>query len=305
MKVLITGISGTVGRKVAALLLQRGHTVHGIDRRPWPDAPKAVEVVPVDIRKRAAEDVFRTKRPDCVIHLATITHFMADAEERYRVNLGGTRAVFDHCHKHRVKEAIFVGRHTFYGAAADSPLYHTESDPPLAVSTFPELADLVAADLFAASALWRFPEMSTVVLRTVYTLGPSLTGTLATYIQPQRVPTVMGFDPLYQFMHEDDCARAIADSVGKGLKGIFNVAGPQPVPLSSLLHLAGRGNIRVPEPLYKMMLGRFGLPKLPPGAVNHIKFPVVVDDGAFRAATGFQPEMDEAQAIGSFRWAAV
>jgi UDP-glucose 4-epimerase len=305
MKVLITGIAGAIGRKVATLLVSRGHHVFGIDRRPWPDAPKAIDVVAVDIRKRAAEDVFRTKRPDCVIHMATITHFFTSMEERYRINLGGTRAIFEHCHRHGVKEAVFVGRHTFYGAAADAPLYHLESDPPLAVSTFPELADLVAADLFAASALWRWPDLATTVLRTTYTLGPSLTGTLGTYLRPKRVPTVLGFDPLFQFMHEDDCARAIADVVGKNLKGVFNVAGPQPVPLSLLLRLAGRKNLPLPEPLLHALLGRFGLARLPPGAVTHIKHPVVVDDSAFRKATGFRPEMDEAQTIGSYRWAAV
>jgi UDP-glucose 4-epimerase len=304
MRVLITGISGAIGRKVAVLLHDQGHVVSGLDRRPWVDAPRGIDVVNVDVRKRAAEDVFRTRRPDCVIHLATITHFQADMDERYRVNLGGTRSVFDHCHKHGVKEAVFVGRHTFYGAAADAPLYHAESDPPLAVSTFPELADLVAADLFAASALWRWPDMSTAVLRTVYTLGPSLTGTLATYLRPRRIPTVLGFDPLYQFMHEDDCARAIASVVGRSLKGVFNVAGPQPVPLSSLLKLAGRRNVPVPEAVFLALLGRFGFPRLPPGAVNHIKYPVVVDDAAFRAAVGFVPEFDEAQTVGSFRWAA-
>ncbi len=305
MKVLITGIAGAIGRKVAMVLVSRGHQVFGIDRRPWPDAPKAIDVVAVDIRKRAAEDVFRTKRPDCVIHMATITHFFTSMEERYRINLGGTRAIFEHCHRHGVKEAVFVGRHTFYGAAADAPLYHLESDPPLAVSTFPELADLVAADLFAASALWRWPDLATTVLRTTYTLGPSLTGTLGTYLRPKRVPTVLGFDPLFQFMHEDDAARAIADVVGKNLKGVFNVAGPQPVPLSLLLRLAGRKHIPLPEPLLHALLGRFGLARLPPGAVTHIKYPVVVDDAAFRKATGFRHEMDESQTIGSYRWAAV
>ena len=72
----------------------------------------------VDIRKRAAEDVFRTMRPDAVIHMATVTHLLQQSEDRYRINLGGTRAVFEHCHAYGVKHAIFVGRHTYYGAAA-------------------------------------------------------------------------------------------------------------------------------------------------------------------------------------------
>ena len=167
MKVLVTGISGRLARNVARILVKQGHTVLGIDRRPWPDAPKSVQVFRADTRKRPAEDVFRTQRPEAVIHMATVTHWGASREERYRINLGGTRSVFDHCNKYGVKQAIFVGRHTVYGAAPDTPLYRTEEDPPMAVSTFPDLADLVAADLYAGSALWRFPDIQTAVLRVV------------------------------------------------------------------------------------------------------------------------------------------
>jgi UDP-glucose 4-epimerase len=30
--------------------------------------------------------------------MATVTHLVAATEERYRINLGGTRAIFEHCH---------------------------------------------------------------------------------------------------------------------------------------------------------------------------------------------------------------
>jgi UDP-glucose 4-epimerase len=118
-------------------------------------------VFQTDVRKRPAADVFRLHRPDVVIHMATITHYSARAEERLRINLHGTRLVLDHCHEYGVKQVVFVGRHTIYGAAPDAPLYRTEDEPPLAVTTFPELADLVAADLYAGSALWRWPELKT------------------------------------------------------------------------------------------------------------------------------------------------
>jgi UDP-glucose 4-epimerase len=304
MKVLITGISGKLGRLVAASLLEQGHEVLGIDRRPWPDAPAGVEMVCADIRKRPAEDVFRTRRPEAVIHMATVTHFTAGAEERYRINLRGTRTVFDHCHEYGVEHAIFVGRHTFYGAAPDSPLYHTEAEPPLAVSTFPELADLVAADLFAGSALWRYTEMETTVLRLCYTLGPSQRGTLANYLAGPRVPTVLGFDPLYQFMHERDAADAICLALQQRLHGVFNVAGAQPVPLSLLIKVTGRTQIPLPEPLFWRLLGKLGFPKLPRGSVNHIKYPLVVDDSTFRRATGYSHIFDEIQTMEAFRWAA-
>ena len=304
MKVLVTGISGKIGRLVTEYLCEGGHDVLGIDRRPWPDSPDGVEVFTEDIRKRPAEDVFRTERPDAVIHMATVTHVTAGSEERYRINLRGTRAVFDHCHTYGVDRAIFVGRHTVYGAAADAPLYYTEDEPPLAVSTFPELADLVAADLFAGSALWRYPEMDTCVLRACYTLGPSWRGTLANFLRGPRVPTVAGFDPLYQFIHERDAARAIVLALDEDLRGVYNVAGPQPVPLSTLIDVTGRTSVPLPEFLYHRVLGKFGFPELPEGSVAHVKYPVTVDDSAFREATGWEEQFDEVRTMEAFRWAA-
>lgn len=304
MKILITGISGKIGRLVTERLVEEGHQVLGIDRRPWPDPPEGVEIFTEDIRKRPAEDVFRTRQPDALIHMATVSHVTAGTEERYRINLRGTRTVFDHAHNYGVDHAIFVGRHTVYGAAPDAPLYFTEDEPPLAVSTFPELADLVAADLFAGSALWRYPEMDTCVLRVCYTLGPSRRGTLANFLAGPRVPTVLGFDPLYQFIHERDAARAIGLALESDLRGVYNVAGPQPVPLSNLIETTGRTNIPVPEFMYQDLLGRFGFPELPEGATPHVKYPVVVDDSAFREKTGMEPQFDEVKTMEAFRWAA-
>jgi len=302
MKVLITGIAGNIGRLVATQLLEGGHEVIGIDRRPWYHPPEGIRVFQHDIRKRPAEDVFRTQRPDAMVHMATVTHLTHRSADRFRINLGGTQSVFDHCHAHGVKRAIFVGRHTYYGAAPDSPLYHTEAEPPMAVHTFPELSDLVAADLYAGSALWRYPEVDTAVLRICYTLGPLRQGTLASFIRGPRVPTVMGFDPLFQFIHELDAADAICTALErKDLRGVFNVAGPPPVPLSVVVQQTGRSNIPIPEPLFNFALGRFGLPRLPPGALTHVKYPVVIDSSAFREATGWRARHDEDTTLQQFR----
>lgn len=304
MKILIPGISGKLGRLVASRLHERGHEVVGIDRRPWLDGPEGVVVHEMDIRKRGAEDVFRTFRPEAVVHMATVTHLVARTEDRFKINLHGTRAVFDHCHEYGARRCVFVGRHTYYGAAADAPLYHGESDPPMAVTTFPELADLVAADLYAGSALWRFPKLETVVLRCCYTLGPERHGTLATFLRGRRVPTILGYDPLFQFMHEHDMADAVCLALERCDRGVYNVAGPQPLPLSQIIALAGRTAVPVPEPLFRLMSGRFGLPKLPAGAVSHLKYPVVIDDRSFREATDFAPAYDEDATIESFKRAA-
>ncbi len=303
MRVLVAGISGKLGRKTALALRARGHRVAGLDRRPWPEAPGGLDVYAIDVRKRPAEDVFRRFRPEAVVHLATMAHLSLDlgSDEQLRQNLGSTRAVFDACHRHGVGRAVFVGRHTFYGAAADAPLFHTEDEPPLEVASFPALADLVAADLYAGSAFWRFPEMGTVVLRLCYTLGPSRRGTLAGLLEGRLVPAVLGFDPLFQILHEDDAAAAIALAVERPIRGVFNVAGPPPLPMSLVARLAGRRLVPLPEPLVRRVLGRFGFTGLPASAISHLKYPVTVDDRAFRDATGFRHERDADRAIDDFR----
>ena len=71
--------------------------------------------------------------------------------------------------------------------------------------------------------------------------------------------------------------------------------------LSDVIREAGRQSVPVPEPLMNVTLGRFGMPRLPKGAVDHLKFPIVIDSAAFKKATGFQHAYDESEAIPSFR----
>lgn len=301
MRVLVVGVAGALARGLALCLRDRGHAVVGVDERPCGGLGEELDVRTVDIRKRAAEDVFRTFRPECVVHLATVSALYAHGEERARINVGGTRAVFAHAVAHGVRQVVFAGRHTYYGAAHDACLYHTEDEPPQGVGSFPELADLIAADLFAANALWRQPELTTSVLRLVYTLGPSQQGTLARFLRGRRVPMVLGFDPLFHFMDEEDAIEALTLAVERRPRGIFNVAGPNPVPLGALLEATGRRPLPLPEFVLRRLLGHAGFPALPRGALEHLKHPIVVDAGAFRAATGFTHRFDELAVLHRYR----
>jgi UDP-glucose 4-epimerase len=301
MRVLILGISGGIARKLATRLLDAGHEVLGIDVRPWSSAPQGIEFHQMDVRKRSAEDIFRRRRPEAVVHMATVTALSIRGGERGRINLDGTKAVFDHCRDYGVKQVLFVGRHTFYGAAPDSPLYHSEDEPPRALEQVPELADLVTADLYAATALWRLPEITTAVLRLVYTMGAPGTGTLASFLRGRRVPMVLGYDPLFHVMQEEDVVTSIQLALEKRLRGIFNVAGPPPVPFSIIIRETGRTPVPLPGPLLARLLGRFGFPRMSVGTLDHIKYPIVVDNRRFLEATGFQYAHDEGRIIRIFR----
>lgn len=300
MRVIVPGAAGALARKVCLKLLAAGHEVIGLDARPWLGVPDGIDFHVADLRKRSAEDIFRRLRPQAIVHMATVSSLSAPDNERHRINLGGTRSIFDYADAHGAEHVVFVGRHTYYGASPDSPLYHREAEPPQGLETFPELADLVAADLYAVGGLWRLKHTATTVLRLCYTLGPSGHGTLGSFLRGRTVPVVMGYDPLFQFLHEEDAVDAIVCAVEKRPVGVFNVAGPQPLPLQVLARAANRRVLPLPEPLLALALGRGGLPKLAAGALSHLKYPIVIDSEAFRTQTGWDHRFDEVETIGSF-----
>ena len=301
MRILITGVSGYLAQIVARQLLVKKHEVVGIDHRPWLDAPPNLRLENLDIRKRPTADLFRQFRPHAVVHMATETYVYAPREERYRLNLKGTQAIWKNAADVNVKHAIFVGRHTVYGAASDAPLYRQETEPLLAGTTFPSMADLVAADLFVAQSLWRTPRTKTAILRMVYPLGPVRRGTLANYLSGRRIPSVLGFDPLFQVMHTEDAASAVVAAIESKLRGVFNVAGPAPIPLSEMIRGTGGHQIAIPEFALPSLFGRMGLSRLPKASLAHLKYPVVIDDRSFRTQTDFNHQYDIGSILEDFR----
>lgn len=107
MRVLITGAAGMVGRKLTARLVSDGTLrgqhitaldLHDIVPAPAPEAPGlAVAVHTGDLSAVGAAPALVAGRPDVVFHLAGIVSGEAEAnfDLGYRVNLDGTRALFD------------------------------------------------------------------------------------------------------------------------------------------------------------------------------------------------------------------
>jgi nucleoside-diphosphate-sugar epimerase len=107
MRILITGAAGMVGRKLIARLMDdgqlRGSQIKALDLHDIvpPQAPnmKGVEVTAHtgDLAEAGASEKLISVRPDVIFHLAGVVSGEAEAnfELGYRVNLDGTRALFD------------------------------------------------------------------------------------------------------------------------------------------------------------------------------------------------------------------
>jgi nucleoside-diphosphate-sugar epimerase len=107
MHILVTGAAGMIGRKLSARLVKDGHlNGHKIDRLTLIDviAPEklagfagTVDFSPSDLSSPGAAAKAVADRPEVIFHLAGVVSGEAetDFEKGYRVNLDGTRTLFE------------------------------------------------------------------------------------------------------------------------------------------------------------------------------------------------------------------
>jgi UDP-glucose 4-epimerase len=302
-KVLITGISGGQGRLLARRL-RANFEVCGVDRVAWEGHPRGIRVHVVDLRKKTFENVIRAESPSAVVHMGFIHHFRSDQRERHDVNVRGTKQLLDHCIQAGVQRLIVVSSGYVYGAFAENPYYMDEDSPLSASRSYPEIRDLVEVDTLASAFLWRYSHIRTCVLRPVNVIGYYVQSMIGQYLRQRRVPTVMGFDPMMQFIHEEDLSEAIALTLEQGIQGVFNVTGPGEVPLHTAIREAGGAALSLPELILRPMFRRLfqlGLLSYPPGALDYLKFPITLSGDRFIDATGFRPLFGLAETLRSVR----
>ena len=305
-KVLITGIASGQAQLVARKLLQRQHGYHivGVDRTVWEDRPRGVSIALADLRKRKFEDVIRRERPETIVHLASVRHFKSHPALRHEVNVDGTRRLLDFALAHGGKHVVIWSSSYVYGALPENPYYVDESFPLNSSRTYPEMRDLAEMDMLATAYLWRSPDIAITVLRPVNVLGAHVRSAIGRYLRNQYVPTVMGFNPMMQFIHEDDLAEAIVLAIESRARGVFNLVGPGAVPLHAAIRETGGTPLPLPEfaarPVIQRLF-RWGLYPFPPRAIDFAKYQCTLDGARFRDATGFTPRFSLGETFAAMR----
>lgn len=106
MRILVTGAAGMIGRKLVERLARlgslRGQTIdafdlHDIVPAEVPETEAAVDILASDLARAGVAEELVAAKPDVVFHLAGVVSGEAETnfELGYRVNLDGTRALFD------------------------------------------------------------------------------------------------------------------------------------------------------------------------------------------------------------------
>src|SRR5690606_4331001 len=108
----------------------------------------------------------------------------------------------------------------------------------------------------------------------------------------ERVPTLLGFDPMVQVVHEEDVIEAIVRALRPEVRGVFNITGPGEIPLSAVLHELGKETIHIPHlaarPLFAAAW-RLGLTSFPVPEIDFIRYVCMVDGSRAEAELGYRP----------------
>lgn len=215
MKVFLAGAAGVVGRRLAPLLREAGHSIIGTTRSP--DKAETlrklgVKPVIVDVFDGIAftDAVIRTA-PDVIIHqLTDLPHrpgtpgYEAGLERNARVRTDGTRNLVDAAKAAGVTRLIAQSIAFVYAA---SPGMRVETDPLDFDATGPRKRTVEGVVALERATL-ELPQG--IVLRYGFLHGPG------TWFENEKRAAPA--------LHVDAAAHAALLALSKGVRGIYNVA---------------------------------------------------------------------------------
>lgn len=144
-----------------------------------------------------------------------------------------------------------------YGWSSGLPRFVNEQTPVArADGASPLLRALGVLEARAEELSSGHEHLDLCLLRTADPVGPAGAGLLQTLDLLPLFPTVLGFDPALQVVHEDDLARAAAHAVGAGLDGTFLVAADGTLALTEALEALGVSHAPVLPPWGSGLLAR-------------------------------------------------
>lgn len=304
--VVITGVGGRLARRLLRRL-HRQRPVIGVDRRPFPDRPRDVEHFELDLSRNKAREIFRRGDIGAVVHLGVVHDPRANAEEQKTWNVLSYQRVLEYVQQYRIPKLVLLSTANVYGPRPDNPQFLKEDAPLLASGALSDMRDLVELDMVTQSFFWKEPQTETVILRPAHILG-TVRNAPSNYLRLKVVPTLLGFDPMMQLVHQDDVVEAIVRALRPGIRGIFNVAGPNPAPLSQVVATLGRAAVPIPHGVAKYgvdRMWRWRMTSFPAMDLDFIRFVCMVDDSRARDVLEYQPRFgleDTLRAVDEERW---
>ena len=305
-RVLITGVSRFWGAELAARL-EADSTIEqiiAVDTEGPARELARTEVIHADLRHRLIGKLIRGLGIDTVVHAGLIVDTRrAGGRAMHEQNVIGTMNLMAACSgaDSPVRRLVVRSSADIYGAEPDDPSFWTEAMQRRAPAHDAVTRSVDEFEAYVRDFSLRMSETTVTVLRFANVLGIENDTPFASLFDLPVVPTVLGFDPRLQFIHEEDAAAALEHAVRAGRPGIFNVAGGGIVLLSQAVALLGKINAPVlpfiGSGLAVGALQRFGVLDFPPHYARTLQYGRVLDTTAMRDELGFEPRFSSVETV--------
>jgi nucleoside-diphosphate-sugar epimerase len=317
LTVAVTGPTGDIGISAVTALEQHPDVerIVGMARRPFDPSAHGwtkTEYRQGDILDRDAVGAL-VGDADVVVHLAFI--IMGSREESARVNLAGTRNVFEATvAAERPRRLVYTSSVAAYGYHSDNPVPITEEVPPRG-SPEHYYSEQKAACEAALAEITEGSPLEVYVLRPCIVAGPNAPA-LAEAMPWNRLPRAVRkvsealpiFKPPFpdpgtplQLVHHDDVASAIAlAATTSAPPGAYNLAADGLLSMSDVGEALGARPLRVPLAAAKATSTVIARLPFVPSALEWLhagRTSVVMDTGKAKSQLGWTPKYSAAETL--------
>jgi len=318
--VAITGPTGDIGRSLLRELDKAPEVKHviGMARRPFDPAELGLEKTEYRQGDILEPDSIAelVDGADVLVHLAFI--ILGGRDETHRINLEGTRNVFEAAVSQGVKRFVYTSSVAAYGFHDDNPQPLTEEVPPKGTDDFYYSAQKAELE----RELHKLVDGSGVeayVFRPCIVAGAdALTLVEAMVEQLQlggRLPQITRFletvpflrpvlpDPgnPFQLVHHDDVAQALVAAItGRGEPGVYNLAGDGTIKVADLASALGWYSVPIPGLAVDLTAGLIARIPFAPAElswINALRVPVLMDTDKARTKLGWEPRHDTRETL--------
>jgi len=308
--IAVTGASNYLGVGLMNRLLadERVGRIVALDTQaPSIEHPKLVHHM-LDLTNPSApqllHNVFQKEKVTRLVHLIFTYTLSRNRALAHELEAIGTMQVLDAASAAGIRRIVARSTTAIYGAKPGNPNFLTEFHEPDDAGDDSFISDKLELERQMRQFAREHGECRVAILRDCTSLGPTSINYLSGLLLLRRTPRVLGFDPLMQFIHEDDLFRAYAQVTMDDSSGTYNIVGKGVIRFSEAVARAGGCEIRLPESVLRLGSSVFWSLKLldiPPSFIDHLKYSWVADGTRAVAELGFVPHFDGFEALKEFK----
>ncbi|MEE2779734.1 MAG: NAD-dependent epimerase/dehydratase family protein [Myxococcota bacterium] len=308
-RVALTGARTYMGERLVASLEADERCEHILicDSAPPANVGPKTRFAQLDLTRPDADGymagLLEEERIDTLCHLAFLAFPSHASSWAHEVEAIGSLYVMNAAAAAKVRKVVMSSTTMVYGAHSHNPNYLTEEEPLRGTPSSRWVNDKVSAERELMRLKMDAPEIITTSLRFGIVVGPSVRGFFPRVLDRDVIVRFMGYDPLMQFVHEDDAQQALLKAVWEDHQGPFNVVGDGVVYLSDVARIGGKVPLTVPhtlaQPLTTLLWG-LQVVDIPGAFLDFFRYSWCGDNRRMRNVMGFEPRYSSREALIEF-----